>query len=60
MSTEKKSAIDQAAEALEFEKLAETESGELAGGFSAPVEDIAPGSIIDLNISKCHCTSSAS
>lgn len=58
MSTDKKSALEKAAESLEFEKLGETESGKLTGGFSAPIADIAQEQAGDINISKCHCTTS--
>ncbi|SHM72117.1 hypothetical protein [Chitinophaga sp. CF418] len=58
MSTEKKSAIEKAAKSLEFEKLSENEAGQLAGGFSdAVAESDADDGGFEINISKCHCTS---
>ncbi|UPK72098.1 hypothetical protein [Chitinophaga filiformis] len=58
MSTEKKSAAEKAAKALEFEKLSENEAGQLAGGFSEAIsESDADDGGFEINISKCHCTS---
>ncbi|SDG14212.1 hypothetical protein [Chitinophaga filiformis] len=55
MSTEKKSAVDKAAESLEVEKLTESEAGKLEGGFSDAVSE-SDESGGGLNISKCYCT----
>ncbi|MCF6402935.1 hypothetical protein L3C95_08630 [Chitinophaga filiformis] len=55
MSTEKKSAIEKAAESLEVEKLTENEAGKLEGGFSNAISESDEGSG-GLNISKCYCT----
>jgi hypothetical protein len=58
MSTDPKSAAEKAEEALNVEKLTETEQGQLAGGFSESLSDEVeqPGDG-DINIFKCHCGS---
>jgi hypothetical protein len=59
MSQDKKAALDKVAKALEgldFEKLSESDAGELAGGFSSALsEDSLDDGGITINISKCHC-----
>ncbi|SFF09554.1 hypothetical protein SAMN05518672_11618 [Chitinophaga sp. CF118] len=57
MSTDKKSAIEKAAKSLDFEKLSETEAGKLAGGFSDALGAESLDEAIEINFSKCHCTS---
>jgi len=54
MSIEKK-----VAKAFElFEKLSETEAGQLEGGFSEALsESDSDDGGFEINISKCHCTS---
>ncbi|UPK72099.1 hypothetical protein [Chitinophaga filiformis] len=56
MSTQKKSSIEKAAKSLEVEKLTENEAGQLAGGFSDALEAENLAEAGDINISKCHCT----
>jgi hypothetical protein len=56
MSTEKKSGLDKAAKSLDVEKLTENEAGQLAGGFSDALDAESIAESGDINISKCHCT----
>ena len=58
MSKDKKSPVEKAAKSLDFEKLSENEAGQLAGGFSDAINDeIADDGGFEINISKCHCSS---
>lgn len=56
MSTEKKSALEKAVKSLDVEKLTENEAGQLAGGFSDAMDAESLSEAGEINISKCHCT----